>query len=340
MSKLFSNFEIKDLKLKNRIVMAPMCQYSADNKGYMNNWHLIHYSTRAVGGVGLIMLEATAVEARGRISDRDLGIWDDNHIDGLSKIIEQCHSNGAKVGIQLAHAGRKCSIASEEIVAPSSIAFSLDYQTPKELSKEDIQKIVEAFGQGARRAFEAGFDLIEIHGAHGYLINEFLSPLTNKRTDEYGGSKKNRARFLKEVLSRVKDEWPEDKPITLRVSAEDYEPSGNHPAILAELINIFKDDGIDIINVSSGGVLPIGVDDFPGYQVTFSEIIRSDSNIPTIAGGIITSPLMAEEILRNNRADLIFLGRELLRNPYWSLQAASELRDNIEWPHQYERSKK
>lgn len=339
MSKLFSPFKLGNLEIKNRIVMAPMCQYTADIRGYANSWHTIHYASRAIGGVGLIILEATAVEPRGRISDGDLGIWEDTHIEGLKHIVDECKKHGAKVGIQLAHAGRKCSINSEKIVAPSPIAFSDDYQIPVELTKEEIKKIVIAFKDAASRALKAGFDTIEIHGAHGYLINEFLSPLSNKRKDEYGGSVENRVKFLREILENVREVWPKEMPIILRVSAEDYVAEGNHPSDLAEMINLIKDLGIDIINVSSGAVVNAPIEAYPGYQITYSEVIRKETYLPTIAGGLITCPQMAEEILRNERADLIFLGRELLRNPYWPLHAAKDVRDDTNWPKQYERSK-
>lgn len=339
MSKLFSSFTLKNLELKNRIVMAPMCQYSADEHGHVDSWHITHYATRAIGGTGLIIIEATAVEPRGRISNRDLGIWNDEHVEGLRKIVDECKKYGAKVGIQLAHAGRKCSIESEDIVAPSPISFNEEYKTPIELTKDEIKNIVESFKVAAKRALEAGFDIIEIHGAHGYLINEFLSPLSNHRTDEYGGNLENRVRFLKEILHHVREVWTNELPIILRVSAEDYVADGNHPEDLANMINLLKDYEVDLINVSSGAVVPAEIKAYPGYQVTFSEVIKNKTGLPTMAGGLISSPLMAEEILRNNRADLVFLGRELLRNPYWPLHAAKEVRDDIKWPMQYERSK-
>jgi len=339
MSKLFSSFTLKNLEIKNRIVMAPMCQYSSNEEGYVKDWHITHYASRAIGGVGLIIIEATAIEPRGRISDKDLGIWRDEHIDGLKRIVDECKKYGAKVGIQLAHAGRKCSVTSEHIVAPSSISFSEEYKTPTELSKDEIGDIIEAFKIGAKRSLEAGFDIIEIHGAHGYLINEFLSPLSNHRTDEYGGSLENRVRFLQETLQSVREVWPKELPIILRVSAEDYVADGNHPEDLANMINLLKDYEVDLINVSSGAVVPAEIKAYPGYQITFSEVIKKETGVPTMAGGLISSPLMAEEILRNNRADLVYLGRELLRNPYWPLHAAKEVHDNISWPSQYERSK-
>ncbi|NMA86745.1 MAG: NADPH dehydrogenase NamA [Tissierellia bacterium] len=339
MSKLFSDIKIKDLKLKNRIVMAPMCMVVADENGYASDWHTIHYGTRAIGGTGLIILEATAVESRGRIKSGDLGIWDDSHIEGLKKIVESSKSLGAKIGIQLAHAGRKCELKSEKIIAPSPIAFDDTYPTPQEMTEEDIEIVINSFKEGARRVKKAGFDVIEIHGAHGYLINEFLSPLTNKREDEYGGSLENRTRFLKEILIEIKTVWPEDKPIILRVSAEDYIKEGNHPKDLVAIINLVKDYGIDIINVSSGAVVPANIDVYPGYQIPFAEIIKKGTNLPIMAGGLITEAEMAEEILKNNRADFIFLGRELLRNPYWPLEAAKKLNQDIEWPHPYRRAK-
>lgn len=339
MSKLFEEYKIKNLILKNRIVMAPMCTYSADLDGNPGDWHFTHYTTRAVGGTGLIIMEATGVESRGRISDHDLGIWKDEQVAGLKRIVEACHNFGAKVGIQLAHAGRKSEVQTEISIAPSAIAFSESYRTPKEMTKEEIREVIGAFGKAAKRANLADFDVIEIHGAHGYLINEFLSPLTNQRTDEYGGSVENRERFLKEILQEVRANWPQEKPIIVRVSAEDYEEGGNHDDIVAGMIKDLKAEGIDLVNVSSGGVVNVGPKVYPGYQVTYAETIKREATIPVIAGGLITSPLMAEEILQNERADLIFLGRELLRNPYWPLFAAKEVRDQTDWPAPYERAK-
>lgn len=339
MSKLFSSFVLKNLEIKNRIVMAPMCMYSADNDGKAKDWHVLHYSTRAVGGVGLILQEATAVETRGRISSSDLGIWDDSQIEGLQKIVSNCKSYGTLMGIQLNHAGRKCEAENERIIAPSPIAFSDGYKVPLEMKKEEINTVILAFKNAAKRCLEIGYDVIEIHGAHGYLINQFLSPVTNSRSDEYGGTLENRARFLKEVIHAVREVWPMEKPLILRVSAEDYVEDGNHPINLAELINLVKDEGIDLINVSSGGVVSIAPNVYQGYQVKFAEIIKENTGLPVIAGGLIVEPHMAEEILQNNRADLIFLGRALLRSPYWPLQADFELKNEVEWPKQYERAR-
>jgi NADPH2 dehydrogenase len=340
MSKLFSNLKLKDMELKNRIVMPPMCMYSCNNEdGISNNWHFVHYATRAIGGVGLIIVEATGVEPVGRISDKDLGLWEDKQIEGLKNIVNECHKYGTKVGIQLNHAGRKSEVSSYQNVAPSAIAFNDSYRVPSEMTKEDIKTTVNNFKAAAKRALAAGFDLIELHGAHGYLISEFLSPLTNKRQDEYGGSDENRVRFLREVIQAVKTVWPETKPLILRVSAEDYSEGGNTAIKTAALINLVKNEGLDMIHVSTGGVVPARMALYPGYQVKASETIKDNCSIKTIAGGLITSPLMAEEILNNDRADLVFIGRELLRNPYWPLEAAKMLGDEINWPMQYERSK-
>lgn len=339
MSRLFSNYIIKDLEIKNRIVMAPMCMYTADDDGKAKDWHLLHYASRAIGGVGLIIQEATAVESRGRISANDLGIWDDSQIEGLKNIVDTCKRHGARMGIQLGHAGRKCEASSERIIAPSPIAFNDEYRVPNEITEEEMNEVIESFKHAAKRCVEIGYDIIEIHGAHGYLINEFLSPLTNKRTDEYGGSKENRARFLKRVINAVREVWPIEKPLGLRVSAEDYGDGGNHPDDLADLINLVKDEGVDLINVSSGGVISVAPSAFQGYQVKFAEIIKEKTSLPVIAGGLIVEPHMAEEILQNRRADLIFFGRALLRNPYWPLNADYELSNIAVWPRQYERGR-
>jgi len=339
MSKLFSILKIKDMELKNRIVMAPMCMDSCeDEDGISNNWHFIHYSTRAIGGVGLIIVESTGVEPGGRITDYDLGIWSEEHVKNLSNIVTECHKYGAKIGIQINHAGRKSETLSYPIIAPSPIAFNEHYRLPNEMTSGDIVNTIDLFKAAAKRALTAGFDLLELHGAHGYLIGQFLSPLTNKRKDEYGGTQENRVRFLSEIIQAVKTVWPNTKPLQLRVSAEDYAEDGNNAEETASLINLIKGLGIDIVNVSSGGTVPARISTYPGYQIRYSEVIKNKCDIPTIAGGLITSPLMAEEILCNNRANLVYLGRELLRNPYWAFSAASQLGENIEWPIQYQRS--
>ena len=318
--------------------MPPMCQYSAGADGMATDWHLVHYTTRAVGGVGMIVVEATAVEPRGRISSQDLGIWNDDHVEGLSLIAETGIRYGAVMGIQLAHAGRKCEVPDETIVAPSPIPFDDDSRTPIELSTEEIAHIVQSFGSAAERAAAAGFQLVEIHAAHGYLINEFLSPLTNHRQDDYGGSTENRVRLLKEVLAAVKRALPANMPVCVRISAEDYLPEGNHPEDLAEMLNLVKSGGIDLVNVSSGAVVNAKIHAYSGFQLRYAEIIRSLTGLPVIAGGLISSPHMAEEVLRNERTDLVYLGRELLRNPYWPLQAAPQVRAETPWPKQYRQS--
>jgi NADPH2 dehydrogenase len=334
-TKLFSPYTIKGVTLKNRIVMAPMCMYSSHNEdGHVQNWHRTHYTTRAVGQVGLIIVEATAVTPQGRISPRDLGIWDDEHINGLQELVSLMKEQGAKTGIQLAHAGRK-AVLEGEIYAPSAIAYNDKYKTPREMTKADIEETIEAFKQGAARAAEAGFDVIELHGAHGYLLNEFLSPLSNKRTDEYGGSPENRYRLLREVIEAVKTVW--NGPLFVRVSAHDYVEDGLTPEEYIPFAAWMKEQGVDLIDVSSGAVVPAHIHVYPGYQVKYSEIIKNGADIPTGAVGLITSPIQAEEILQNERADLIFLARELLRDPYWPRTAAKELDENMEAPTQYNR---
>jgi NADPH2 dehydrogenase len=334
-SALFTPYTIKNVTLKNRIVMSPMCMYSCQNQdGKVENWHYTHYVSRAVGQVGLIVVEATAVTKQGRISPFDLGIWSDEHIPGLERLVSMIKEHGAKAAIQLAHAGRKAMIDGE-IIAPSAIPFNEEMKTPKEMTHEDIKQTVQAFQDGAARAKKAGFDIIEIHAAHGYLINEFLSPLTNKRADEYGGSFENRYRFLKEIISAVKEVW--DGPLFVRISANDYHPDGLTEKDYVNYAKWMKEQGVDLIDVSSGAVVPVSINVYPGYQVKFSETIRNGANIPTGAVGLITTGQQAEEILRNNRADLVFIGRELLRDPYWPRTAAKQLGVTIEAPKQYQR---
>jgi NADPH2 dehydrogenase len=337
--KLFEKFKIKNLELKNRFVMPPMCMYTAEEDGRVTPWHVTHYTTRAVGGTGLIIVEATAVEPSGRISPNDLGIWSDDHIPGLKEIVDSVHSAGAKIGLQLAHAGRKSESLKDEIYAPSSVRYSDDYRTPKEMAKEDIERVKSAFREGAGRAEKAGFDFIEIHGAHGYLINEFISPLVNQREDEYGGSLINRSRFLKEVLEEVNKEWPEDKPKGVRVSSLEYSKEGNSIEDIAEIVNSVKDLGVDLINVSSGGVINTKINAYPGYQTEPARIIKKATNIPVLAGGLITNWKMAEEIISNERGDLVYMGRKLLRHPYYPINTADSLNKDIPWPEQYERGR-
>lgn len=315
--------------------MAPMCMYSSENEdGKVEDFHMTHYVSRAVGQVGLIIQEATAVTPQGRISSKDLGIWSDDHIEGLFRLTSQIKSYGTKTGIQLAHAGRKAMVDGE-ILAPSAIPFNEDMKTPKEMTLEDIHEVIEAFKQGALRAKKSGFDVIEIHAAHGYLINEFLSPLSNKRTDEYGGTAENRYRFLRETIEAVKEVW--DGPLFVRVSASDYQSDGMKPEDYVTLSKWMKEQGVDLIDVSSGAVVPARIHAYPGYQVPFAEAIKHGADIDTGAVGLITTAIQAEEILQNNRADLIFLARELLRDPYFPRTAAKELGVTIDPPKQYDR---
>ncbi|GGB53219.1 NADPH dehydrogenase [Lentibacillus populi] len=336
MSMLFTPYHLKNMTLKNRIVMSPMCMYASSNRdGMVTDFHKIHYASRAVGQVGLIFLESTAVNPQGRISDVDLGIWDDEHVVGLKSIVNSVHACGSKIGIQLAHAGRK-AIVGGEIVAPSPIPYREGVKMPQELGKQDIKNTIEEFKDAARRSKKAGFDVIEIHGAHGYLINEFLSPLTNKRKDEYGGSRENRYRFLGEVINGIKSVW--DGPLFVRISACEYHPEGNTIDDFIFYSLQMKAQGVDLVDCSSGAVVPAKIDVFPGYQVPFAEKIKAHANIDTGAVGLITHANQAEEILKNKRGGLIFIARELLRDPYWPLRAAIELGESIEGPKHYEKA--
>ncbi|WP_209123164.1 NADPH dehydrogenase NamA [Alkalihalobacillus sp. BA299] len=331
---LFSSITIKNVTLHNRIVMSPMCMYSANDDGKITPFHLTHYGSRAIGGAGLVMLEATSITPEGRISNQDLGIWSDEQIDGLQKVVDEIHQYGSKAAIQLAHAGRK-AMADGEAIAPTALAFNEKMNTPIEMNENMINETIEAFKRGAMRAKDAGFDIIEIHGAHGYLINEFLSPLTNHREDQFGGSRENRYRFLEKIIDSINSVW--NGPLFVRISANEYTKGGNEIEDFIYFAMRMKDQGVDLVDVSSGGVVAVPIQPYPGYQITFADQIRSKANIKTGAVGLITSGLQGEEILQNGRADLIFIGRELLRNPYWPLQAAKALNTNITPPKQYER---
>jgi 2,4-dienoyl-CoA reductase-like NADH-dependent reductase (Old Yellow Enzyme family) len=352
MSKLFSNLTIKNITLKNRIVMSPMCQYSSED-GFSNDWHLVHLGTRAVGGTGLIFTEAIAVSPEGRISPGDLGLWKDEHIQGLQRIVEFIHLHGAVVGIQLAHAGRKasCAVPHEgmkqldekhggwKTVGPGDIPFIVGERVPRSLNKDGILKVVSDFRAAAGRARLAGFDVIEIHSAHGYLLHEFLSPLSNQRTDEYGGSFENRIRLLTEVIEAVKSEWPDKNPLFVRISATEWIKGGWTIEDSVKLAGLLKVKGVDLIDCSSGGnASNVKIPLVPGYQVPLSEAVKK-TGILTGAVGLITTARQAEEILQEGKADLVFLARELLRNPYFPQNAARETVDDIQWPVQYLRAK-
>lgn len=296
---------------------------------------MAHYISRAIGQVGLIIVEATAVNPQGRISDQDLGIWSDDHIEGFAKLTEQVKAQGSKIGIQLAHAGRKAELDGD-IYAPSAIPFDEQSKTPAEMTTEQIKETIQEFKQAAARAKEAGFDIIELHAAHGYLMHEFLSPLSNHRTDEYGGSHENRYRFLGETIDAVKEVW--DGPLFVRVSASDYTDKGLDIADHIGFAKWMKEQGVDLIDCSSGALVQADINVFPGYQVSFAEKIREQAEIATGAVGLITTGTMAEEILQNNRADLIFVARELLRDPHFARSAAKQLNTEIPSPVQYDRA--
>ncbi|ARJ75599.1 NADPH dehydrogenase NamA [Bacillus velezensis] len=334
--KLFTPWIVKDVTIKNRIVMAPMCMYSSHEKdGKLQPFHMAHYISRAIGQVGLIIVEATAVNPQGRISDQDLGIWSDDHIEGFAKLTEQVKAQGSKIGIQLAHAGRKAELEGD-IYAPSAIPFDEQSKTPAEMTTEQIKETIQEFKQAAARAKEAGFDIIELHAAHGYLMHEFLSPLSNHRTDEYGGSHENRYRFLGETIEAVKEVW--DGPLFVRISASDYTDKGLDIADHIGFAKWMKEQGVDLIDCSSGALVQADINVFPGYQVSFAEKIREQAEIATGAVGLITTGTMAEEILQNNRADLIFVARELLRDPHFARSAAKQLNTEIPSPVQYDRA--
>lgn len=335
----FEPFHVQSLRLRNRLVMPPMCMYSARD-GMAGDFHLVHYGARALGGVGLIITEATGVLPNGRISDRCLGLWKDEQVAPLQRVVETCHRSGARVAVQLAHAGRKCTATSvSRVVAPSPIRFSdaPEYRDPEALAPLELETLVEAFGTAATRAAAAGVDAIEVHAAHGYLINQFLSPLTNRRVDEFGGSLENRTRFLSGVLHAVRREWPPPKPLLLRVSATDYAEGGLTPGDVAAIVNRVKAD-IDILHVSSGGILPAMPPQSPGYQVPHAAALRRATGLPVIAVGMITSIEQAEAILCAGQADLVAMGRELLRNPALALAAAQRLQIPQAAPRQYERA--
>lgn len=354
MADLFQPLQIRSIELKNRIVVSPMCQYSSVD-GFANDWHLVHLGTRAVGGAALIFTEATAVSPEGKISPHDLGIYKDEYIEFLKRITSFIRSQNAVVGIQLAHAGRKAShhrpweggapLHDDEYAwttqAPSAVPYKQGDPLPHELSKEEIKKIIEDFRKAAIRSAEAGFQVIELHGAHGYLLHEFLSPLSNHRKDEYGGSFENRIRFLLEVTEEIRKVWGEEYPLFVRISATDWVEAGWSVEESVELAKILKTKAVDLIDCSSGGnspgqKIPVG----PLYQTPFAERIKKEAGIMTGAVGLITTAEEAENILKNGQADLIIMARQLLREPYFPLHAAKELHVDLPWPPQYERAKK
>jgi 2,4-dienoyl-CoA reductase-like NADH-dependent reductase (Old Yellow Enzyme family) len=350
---LFSAFKIRDVTFRNRIFMAPMCQYSARD-GIAAPWHLVHYGARAAGGSSLLIVEATAIAPEGRISPADLGLWNDEQAKALRPLTDFIHSQGAVAGIQLAHAGRKASTNSPwlgggplaakdggwKTVAPSPMAFAQGYPVPSEIPKDGLKRIVDEFTEAAGRAVLAGFKVIELHMAHGYLMHQFLSPLSNRRQDEFGGSLENRMRLPLMVAHAVREVWPSDKPLFVRLSATDWVEGGWDLDQCIEFVRRLKEVGVDFIDCSTGGLvadakIPVA----PGFQVPFAAALKERCQIPTGAVGLITEPEQAERILASGEADAILLGRELLRSPHWPLTAAQILKAEIEWPQQYQRAK-
>ena len=352
MSHLFAPFKLRGLTLPNRIVISPMCEYSAVN-GVATDWHLVHLGSRAVGGAGLILLEATAVSAEGRISPADLGLWHDEQIAPLARINAFIESQGAVAGVQLAHAGRKASTSVPwlstgevnkaeggwDVVAPSAVPFSPEYPQPTALDDAGIAKVIADFTAATQRAHKVGFKVVEIHAAHGYLLHQFLSPLSNQRTDQYGGSLENRARLLLEVTRAARAAWPADLPLFVRVSATDWAEGGWTVEETVAVARWLKDAGADLVDVSSGGSIPapqipVGA----GYQVSFAAQVRKDADVPTSAVGMITNAAQADQIVRTGQADLVMIARESLRDPYWPMHAATELHHAASWPDQYLRA--
>jgi 2,4-dienoyl-CoA reductase-like NADH-dependent reductase (Old Yellow Enzyme family) len=354
MPSLFEPLSIRGLTLPHRILVSPMCQYSSTD-GFANDWHLVHLGSRAVGRAAVIFTEAIAVLPEGRISPQDLGIWKDDHVDFLSRITTFIKSQGSIPATQLAHAGRKASTAAPwlggkpvgpdqggwtPIYGPSPIPFADGYQAPHELSQNDIHSVIQAFRESARRALDAGFEIIELHAAHGYLFHEFLSPLSNRRADQYGGSFDNRIRLLCEVAVAVREVWPERLPLFTRISATDWVQDGWDIGQSIELSRRLKQFGVDLIDCSSGGNLPgAKIPLGPGYQTEFAERIRREADVLTCAVGLITSPQQADHIVRSGQADAVMLAREFLRQAYWPLKAAKELGRPVAWPVQYERAR-
>jgi len=352
MAHLFEPLKLRDIVLTNRLGMPPMCQYSAHD-GMAADWHFVHYGSRAVGGVGLMIIEATAVTPEGRISLGDLGIWDDKQIEPLARIARFSKEQDCVAVIQLAHAGRKASVrmgwqeqgALSETeggwtaVAPSPVSFGEGYAVPIELDKAGILHVIAQFKASARRARDAGFQAVEIHSAHGYLLHQFLSPLSNRRTDIYGGSFDNRTRLVREVVAAVRAEWPERLPLLVRLSATDWVNGGWNADETVELCRVLKGLGVDLVDVSSGGLVPTAkIPTGPGFQTEFAARVRSEAGVATAAVGLITSPAQADHIIRTGQADMVLVGREILRNPYWPLGAAQTLGQAVSWPPQYLRA--
>lgn len=353
MSHLFSPLQLRSITLRNRIVVSPMCEYWSED-GFANDWHLVHLGSRAVGGAGLVLTEATAVSPEGRISIQDLGIWKEEHIPMLQKITAFIAAQGAVPGIQLAHAGRKASTLRPwdgngtlpaadggwQAVAPSAIPFNDVYPMPEALTETGIRKVLDDFKAAAGRALKAGFRVIELHGAHGYLLHSFLSSLSNHRTDEYGGVFENRIRMIVQTVAAIREVWPEDYPLLVRLSVTDWAEGGWNPEESVKLAAILKTKGVDLVDCSSGGLAAHQqIKPGPLYQTPFAEKIRKEAGIATAAVGMITTAAEAESIIAEGRADLVVMARQLLREPYFPLHAAHTLKADVAWPVQYERAK-
>jgi 2,4-dienoyl-CoA reductase-like NADH-dependent reductase (Old Yellow Enzyme family) len=353
MSQLFTPLRLRQLEFRNRIFVSPMCQYSATD-GLANSWHLVHLGSRAVGGAGLVMVEASAVTPAGRISPQDLGIWSDAHTAALRPIAQFIKDQGAVPAIQLAHAGRKASVAAPwrggqavpegaggwQAEAPSALPFAPASPLPRALDRAGIEAVVAAFAAATERAHTAGFEVVEVHMAHGYLLHEFLSPLSNARTDDYGGSLENRMRLPVAVARAVRERWPAERPVFVRISASDWVEGGWDLLQSIELARRLKGLGVDLIDCSSGGLTPDArIPTGPGFQTPFATAIRREADIATGAVGLITDAVQAEQIVATGLADVVFMARELLRDPYWPLHAARELGVDLEWPPQYQRAK-
>ena len=350
---LFSPLTLRSVTLRNRVGISPMCQYSSVD-GFANDWHFLHLGSRAVGGAGIVITEATAVTADGRISPADLGIWSDSQVEGLARCVRLIREHGAVAGTQLAHAGRKASTAPpwegghalspgeggwRPIWAPSAVPFGSRSPVPEALDEDGIREVVRAFAAAAGRAREAGFEVVELHAAHGYLLHEFLSPLANRRTDRYGGTFENRVRLLLEVVDAVRGVWPDELPLFVRISATDWMEGGWELEQSVELGRLLKGRGVDLVDCSSGGAVPgAAIPVGPGYQAPFAAEIRERAGIATAAVGLITEPAQADEIIRSGGADLVLLARAVLRDPYWPLHAAKKLGAEIRWPVQYQRA--
>jgi 2,4-dienoyl-CoA reductase-like NADH-dependent reductase (Old Yellow Enzyme family) len=353
MSVLFSELKLREVRFRNRIFVSPMCQYSSRD-GFPTDWHLVHLGSRAVGGAGLVVVEATAVSPEGRISPADSGIWSDGHVPAFARITSFVREQGAVPGIQLGHAGRKASTSVPwrgegpvlprdggwTPVAPSPVAFGPGYPEPREMSRTDIGAVTRDFADAAGRAAAAGFEVVELHMAHGYLLHEFLSPLANRRADEYGGTLANRMRLPLEVARAVRAVWPSHLPLFVRVSATDWVEGGWDVPDTVELARRLKDMGVDMIDCSTGGIAPgVKVPVAPGYQVPFAATVRREVGVPTGAVGMITQPAQAEEIVGTGKADAVLLAREMLRDPYWARHAALALGVEAPWPPQYLRAR-